>query len=102
MCVIHCTGEECASLLDMSYEHLNNTLKADGHGGFLEYFKRKSAGGKMSLRRRQYQAAVTDGNVPMMIWMGKQLLGQCEKQHIQQENKETKQFSDMYGENKSK
>ena len=79
MCHIHCTGEECAALLGMSYNTLDSRLKTEGHGGFLEYFKKKSAGGKMSLRRRQYKAAVEDGNVPMMIWMGKQLLGQSDK-----------------------
>ena len=97
MCHIHCTGEECAALLDMSYNTLDNRLKTEGHGGFLEYFKKKSAGGKMSLRRRQYTAAVTDGIPSMMIWMGKQWLGQSDKQFVQQENKETKKFSDMYG-----
>ena len=76
MCSIHCTGEECASLLDVSYEHLNNMLIQDGHGGFLEFFKKHSAGGKMSLRRKQFEKAVTEGSVPMLIWLGKQYLGQ--------------------------
>lgn len=76
MCAIHCTGEECAAILDISYEHLNNQLKKEGNGGFLDYFAKKSANGKMSLRRRQYTAAVTDGNPTMMIWLGKQWLGQ--------------------------
>ena len=76
LCAIHCTGEECASLLNCSYEHLNNKLKEAGHGGFLEFFKKHSASGKASLRRRQYKAAVEDGNVPMMIWLGKQYLDQ--------------------------
>ncbi len=76
LCAIHCTGEECAAMLDCSYEHLNNTLKADGHGGFLDYFKQKSANGKMSLRRKQYTKAVDEGNPTMLIWLGKQWLGQ--------------------------
>ena len=78
LCAIQCTGEECASLLNCSYEHLNNKLKDAGHGGFLDFFKKHSATGKASLRRRQYKAAVEDGNVPMMIWLGKQYLGQKE------------------------
>lgn len=75
MCAIHCTGEECAALLDVSYEHLNNSLIADGHGGFLDFFKKHSAGGKMSLRRKQFEKA-SEGNIPMLIWLGKQYLGQ--------------------------
>ena len=78
LCEIHCTGEESAAILDIDYDTLNRRLITDGHGGFAEYFKRKSAGGKKSLRRRQMDSAL-DGNVPMMIWMGKQLLGQSEK-----------------------
>ena len=78
MCAIHCTGEECAAMLDMDYDTLNNRLKDDGNLGFSDYFTKKSANGKMSLRRRQYTAAVTDGNPTMMIWLGKQWLGQKE------------------------
>ena len=78
MCAIHCTGEECASLLDMSYEHLNNQLRRDDNGGFLEYFKLKGAGGKMSLRRKQYDQAM-NGNSTMLIWLGKQWLQQADK-----------------------
>ena len=90
LCAIQCTGEECASLLECSYEHLNNQLKKDGHGGFLDYFKKHSATGKASLRRRQYKAAVEDGNVPMMIWLGKQYLGQKEPEKATEQIIETK------------
>jgi len=78
MCAMQCTGEECASILDVSYEHLNNQLKKDGNGGFLDYFKQKSANGKMSLRRKQFEVA-NNGNPTMLIWLGKQWLGQLEK-----------------------
>lgn len=76
-CAIHCTGNECAALLDVSYEHLNNQLKKDGNGGFLDYFALKSANGKASLRRRQFQAA-QEGNPTMLIWLGKQWLEQAD------------------------
>ena len=82
LCGIHCTGEECASILDVSYEHLNNTLLAEGHGGFLEYFKKNSATGKASLRRKQFTKAVDEGNVPMLIWLGKQYLDQHDKAEV--------------------
>ena len=78
-CTIHCTGEECASLLDMSYETLDNKLIAEGHGGFLEYFKKHSTNGKMSLRRRQWHKAIDDDNTTMQIWLGKQNLGQSDR-----------------------
>ena len=82
LCAIHCTGEECASILGVDYDTLNRHLKNDGHGGFTEYFKKHSAAGKMSLRRKQYEKAVTEGNVPMLIWLGKQMLGQKDRSEV--------------------
>lgn len=86
-CAIHCTGEECAALLDMDYDTLNRKLKEEGHGGFTDYFTQKSANGKASLRRRQFQAA-NEGNPTMLIWLGKQWLGQSDKQEIAVEKTE--------------
>lgn len=77
LCRIQCTGEECAAVLDMSYETLNNKLKAEGHGGFLDYYKRFAGEGKASLRRMQWKNAES-GNSTMQIWLGKQYLGQKE------------------------
>ena len=78
LCAIQCTGEECAAILKIDYDTLNRALKRDNHGGFTDYFKKNSATGKASLRRRQYKSAVEEGNIPMMIWLGKQYLGQKE------------------------
>ena len=78
LCSIHCTGEECAAILGVDYDTLNRTLKRDKHGGFAEYFKRYSASGKMSLRRKQFEQA-QNGNTTMLIWLGKQFLGQSDK-----------------------
>ena len=73
------------SRMGIDYDTLDRRLKEDGHGGFTEHYSKKSAGGKMSLRRRQFKSAVEDGNVQMMIWMGKQLLKQSDKQEIKSE-----------------
>ncbi len=81
------TGEECASLLGMTYETLNNHLKEDGHGGFWEYYKRNCGYGKSSLRRLQWKSAQA-GNVTMQIWLGKQYLGQSDKQSTELTGKE--------------
>jgi len=89
LCKIHCTGEECAAILHIDYDTLNSVLKRDKKGGFSEYFKRHSADGKASLRRRQFQSAVDDGNVPMMIWLGKQHLGQLDKPEEPRDKDET-------------
>ena len=78
LCAIQCTGEECAAILKMDYDTLNAALKRDKKGGFSDYFKSKSAYGKASLRRRQFKAA-EDGNATMLVWLGKQWLGQLDK-----------------------
>lgn len=38
--------------------------------------------GRISLRRAQWQAAVEEGSVPMMIWLGKNELGQSDKAEV--------------------
>ena len=38
---------------------------------------------KKRLRQTQYEVAVEDKNVTMLIWLGKQILGQTEKAEIQ-------------------
>jgi len=80
LCAIQCTEEECAAVLDMSVDSLNNKLKEDGNGGFSDYFRIKSSNGKVSLRRRQWAMAVD--NPTMAIWLGKQYLRQADKREL--------------------
>jgi len=88
LCKMQCTGDECASVLDMSYESLNNKLKAECHGGFLDYYKRFASEGKASLRRMQWKTAESGSHV-MQIWLGKQYLGQREPDRIEHNNPES-------------
>ena len=71
-------SEECASIIGMKYDTLNAALKRDGNKGFSDYFAQKGANGKMSLRRKQFDQAMS-GNSTMLIWLGKQWLNQSEK-----------------------
>jgi hypothetical protein len=80
LCKIQCTGEEIASVLDIDYDTLNAAIKRDKGIGFSDYFELKRGSGKASLRRRQWQAAIEEGNITMMIFLGKQYLGQSDKQ----------------------
>lgn len=79
MCAIHCTGEEQAAILGIDYDTLNAACKREKGKGFSDYFKQKAAGGKMSLRRKQYTTAM-DGNTTMLVWLGKNWLGQSDGQ----------------------
>lgn len=70
-----CTNEEVAAFFGVSKDTIENRFSA--------VLKEAREVGKTSLRRFQYLAAQR-GNTAMLIWLGKQFLGQSEKQHIVQ------------------
>lgn len=67
---IHCTGDEIADIVGISRDTLDRR--------FADIIKEARSVGKSSLRRLQWQSA-QKGNVAMLIWLGKQLLGQKDK-----------------------
>lgn len=77
---IQCTQEEIANILDISRQTLQKDEK------FLYTYKKYIDDGKMSLRRLQWKGA-EEGNATMMVWLGKQYLGQRDK--FDNENKNT-------------
>ena len=50
---------------------------------YSEYLTKGRAELKKRLRQTQYEVAVEGKNVAMLIWLGKQILGQTEKAEIQ-------------------
>ena len=78
---IQCTAEECAGVFECSVDTLDRRLKEEGYGGFADFYKKHSDEGKASLRRAQWKAA-QDGNPTMLVWLGKQMLGQRDKQDV--------------------
>lgn len=78
LCAIMCTGEEIASVLNVSYDTLERRVREKYKTSFAEYIKKHSAKGRTSLRRMQYRTAES-GNATMQIWLGKQYLGQSDK-----------------------
>jgi hypothetical protein len=81
LCKIQCTGEEVAAILGMSYGVMDGNIRKDCGVGFREYREKKGAEGRRSLRRKQYQLAM-HGDRTMLIWLGKQYLGQADKQEL--------------------
>ena len=65
---LHCTMDEMASFFGCHRDTLHNNFSAEIDKGRAE--------GNISLRRTQWQMAVEKGNVVMLIWLGKQMLGQ--------------------------
>jgi hypothetical protein len=78
---IGCTREEISALCGVPrstfFKHLAEEPQIQ------EAIDRGVEMGRATLRRAQWKGAVTDGNPTMMIWLGKQLLGQRDTQTTQ-------------------
>lgn len=86
LCGFQCTSVELASWFDCSVDTLENRVKENFNMKLSEYIEEKRGAGKVSLRRAQYQAAI-GGNTALLIWLGKQYLGQTDKSNIDLTNK---------------
>ena len=69
--MLQCTLEECSAWFKIPLSTLG------GHPEFQEAYKRGKDNGKQSLRR--YQWAMAKTNCSMAIWLGKQYLGQKDR-----------------------
>ena len=79
LCLIQCTLSEIADWFKCSESTIVRKCKTDKHLTFEGYYKKHSSGGRISLRRSQFKAA-TKGNPALLIWLGKQYLGQKDQQ----------------------
>lgn len=70
LAAMFCTDEEIAHFFDCSQHTIRRRFRDELHRG--------RSVGKMSLKRKQYDQAM-NGNTAMLIWLGKQYLGQREK-----------------------
>jgi hypothetical protein len=83
---IQCTYSEIAATLGISVDTLERNKD------FAVTYKKGAEGGRKSLRRMQFESA-HKGNVTMMIWLGKQYLGQSD--HGRLEVQQTTSFVEM-------
>lgn len=74
---ILCTMEEMASFFECSVDTLERN--------FADTIKKGKDKGRMSLRRLQFEKAQS-GNTTMLIWLGKQMLGQKDKIETSENN----------------
>lgn len=84
LCQIQCTQEEICAVLDADEKTLQKWCKETYGKTFSQVFAEKRCGGRMSLRRKQWNLAET--NSTMAIWLGKQYLGQKDNIDIKSEN----------------
>lgn len=80
LCFLQCTLIEMAGFFNCSEDTIERWCKREYKMDFAEIFRLKRGAGKISLRRSQFRMAET--NPTMAIWLGKQYLGQTEKQEV--------------------
>ena len=76
LAMIHCTDNEIAHLVDMTPEGFCKRKKWDDE--LVQCLEKGRDEGKASLRRLQWKQA-QEGDRTMLVWLGKQLLGQRDK-----------------------
>jgi hypothetical protein len=84
MCKIQCTEAEISAVLGMNTDTLEKNVREHYDGrSFSDVFAEKREGGRSSLRRAQWKKAVDgNGDTIMQIFLGKNILGQMDKQDI--------------------
>lgn len=78
LCMMHCTKVEVALWFGVSEDTIERACKREKKVRFAEYYEQKRTLGKAAIRRVQFQKAL-GGSIPMLIWWGKNNLGQSDK-----------------------
>lgn len=94
LCKLQCTLEEIAGFFKCSVDTIMDWCKRTYDCSFSNAYKTYSQDGKISLRRMQFRLA--EKNSAMAIWLGKQYLGQTDKQELVVTGAESKEAMDKY------
>lgn len=78
LCQIQCSLREIASWFDCSEDTIERRVEETHKVKFADYFEQKRGKGKIALRRKQYEVAMS-GDRTLLIWLGKQYLSQADK-----------------------
>lgn len=78
LCGIQCTLREVASYFDVHEDTIEAACRREHGQTFGEYAESRRGKGRASLRRKQFELALA-GDKTMLIWLGKQYLGQSDK-----------------------
>lgn len=73
--LIQATDRECAAALEVALQTFVNFL---AEPGVRDVFEDGKANGRISLRRKQFELAMK-GDRTMLVWLGKNMLGQSDK-----------------------
>jgi hypothetical protein len=101
LCFIQSTLREIASWFDCSEDTIENRVKQTHGIRFSEYYEQKRGKGKVSIRRKQYEVAMS-GDKTMLIWLGKQYLGQSDKFEVEHDIETETEFTKYEEKNQTK
>jgi hypothetical protein len=73
---IQCTQLEICDIYEVTDKTLNLALKEHSNVSFSDLIKKNISHGKASIRRGQFKLGTEKLNPTMLIWLGKQYLGQ--------------------------
>lgn len=80
LCQLNCTDAEIGAFFGVCQKTVQRRKKEDPE--FAEMIEQGRNFGKISLRRKQIEVA-EEGNATMLVWLGKQYLGQKDKQDVE-------------------
>lgn len=78
LCEIQCTLTELANWFDCDEKTIKAIVLREKGVEYSEYYEKKSSPGKISLRRKMFQLALS-GDKTMLIYLSKQYLGMSDK-----------------------
>ena len=78
LCELQCTLIEIAAFFGHDTDTIEKWCEREYGKKFSEVFAEKRCGGKISLRRKQFETAL-EGSVPMLIFLGKNWLAQSDR-----------------------
>jgi hypothetical protein len=94
LCKLQCTIDEFCCYFDCNTDTLEKWCKKTYKMNFSEVFRIKKGSGKISLRRKQFEVALS-GNPTMLIWLGRNMLGQTDKIDLSIDSKKDGKLADL-------
>lgn len=76
-------GVQVAAILGIHFNTLASKCKTQKKSDFSDYLRQKREKGNSKLLKKQFNSAM-DGDRGMLIWLGKQRLGQADKREVEQ------------------
>jgi len=76
-----CEGTEIAAVLGLNPLTLYKRCEQDNKLSFSKYLQEKKASGNSMLKEKQFKKAIS-GDSGMLVWLGKNRLGQADKKDL--------------------